>query len=395
MHGLQKMQMKTQLTLLPLLPKGRVDNVLYRAQIALRAAAISKEELRNCLEALESKKREIVFPSHFFEFEYKELCLSWLEELSIPFSVQISPGAELFDYQDKILQIKQKHHLLFRGIELVMDRAPHEGDWQILQNLEKNAVEKRFVFCPVIEISAIDAVSNLPANIHTDLYLYFPKKQTQKDSFYSSDEIYIFLAKIKERLPVYTAQVLEHLSFAETITELEESDLQKKFRNDLNSDVYIDNFPILGKSRLFRATIIRLAKNFITAPILILPYLVIWLFHDPRTLLLMPKKFLVYPALAYKKFTHIGWHLFFAIDYFLIFCRYYLISLLLKLRRILEISWMVLRMAANALIHPATFSKHHCPPLYWLLFFPVLKIYWFLTFQFKKRVLKIQYEEPT
>lgn len=434
-------------TFLPLLPKGRIDNVLYRAQIALRADTISEEELHKNLASLSGKNQAIVFPSHFFEFGSYNICLNWLKELSVPFWIQISPGAELRDYLSHIENIKQNLNSCFRGIEVVMDRAPHATDWHTFSHLKNLNIQQRFVFCPVVELNALNAISMMPKEIYEDLFLYFPQKKSNKDSFYSADEIFIFLEKIKERIPNYKAQVLTHLSLAETLNAIKESEWEKNFRSDLNSQAYLDNFPLSGKGKVFRSILIRLVKNIITAPIVLGPYLIIWLFHDPRTLLLTPKKYLVYPALAIKrinvlidlaikrltviieiitkrftvfldsiykrfqslqesfKFTFkrlctIGWHIIFSFRhigyiFWMIFCyaRTFVMKFYYGFMHLLNYLVLILRILFSAILHPAIYSKHYFPPLYWIIFFPVLKIYWIAEYQFKKRILKIPAKE--
>ncbi len=249
--------------LLPLLEKGRVDNVLYRAQVGLRENKINPDELRLLLSSLAGQ--QVIFPSHFFEYEFRAECLGFLRELSIPFVLQLSPGAELEKYRQEVEALAQTEPSLFLGVEIVMDRPYHVADQKILGSWEQRGLVWRYVFCPVIEISAVKSLEKLPANLLQRLYFTFPKKTDRWDSFYSADEATLFLTEIKGVMAGNSARVLEYKVV--TIPEV---------KSEIEAREQVVSAPSINPERSDRSF-----WRVLFFPILFIPYLVLSLLHNP------------------------------------------------------------------------------------------------------------------
>ncbi len=348
--------------LFPLLSKGRVENVLYRASEALRSNELSLELLRHNFARLDPNI-DIIFPSHFFEFEHMEELLTLLSNRN--FCVQISPGAELSDYINQIQKLSALPN--FSGIELVMDRAPHEQDWLIL----KNILVARYVYCPIIEINPITEMEKIPANILQELLFFYPEKKKSKDSFLSPDAVFVLREKLMAR-----GIRCETISYDTSLGEpIEKSEKIKSFLENPNSEFFLSQFPELGKNTKIRAVALRLAKNTLTAPLLWLPFGLIWLLNSPLAALMT----------LYWKI-----HDFFD-SLYLRLCQ-----LLALLRHAIIMSTVYSQIAAIRFFyffyslsflfaHPIWTLKQYAPWIYVALIHPFFKFYWFTSFQFQKR----------
>jgi len=196
---------------LPLLPRGRVDNVLFRAQVGLREEALPLPELLRQMDRAASLGEALVFPSHFFAYPQKEACLARLAEIRLPFFVQLSPGAELAEYGQQVADWLRMEGLK-PGIELVMDRAPHHLDWERMERWPD--LPTRFVFCPVHEFPPMKVLGALPERVLDRLYFFFPAKSAA-GSFLTADEIFLLLQKVEKEMPELKVRLVEHLPLDE------------------------------------------------------------------------------------------------------------------------------------------------------------------------------------
>lgn len=395
--------------LVPLLPKGRVDNVLYRAQMGLREHTLSPLGLRDLLDSLTSEAQEIVFPSHFFEYEHREAALQLLTERGIPFYLQLSPGAELLDYAPSLEQIVKQG--ILPKIELVMDRAPHSGDWEVLKSLQSIGCSVRYVFCPVREWDAWKAWQGFPREILPELYFYFPAKLNRRDSFLCADEIYLLLVKIREQLPAFPIRVLEHFVKSEP-TPKHESLAKTKFRHEPAAELFAKTYSQLGQNRGLRAVLLMVARNVFLKPLVGLLYRVIWLLDDPAAALSNTVEHVILRSLHTVRMTlHFIGHCGRRIAHYGRRCVHYgrrcvhygrralhymrmaihyihmgLIFLRHCFRMARLYTWLFFFKAFLFLRSPAAL-REAAPWFYWPVVHPFAKAYWFVEFQFKKRFL--------
>lgn len=359
---------------IPLLPKGRLDNILYRAQIGLREAPMPLQELEAILENEAKQNGTIVFPSHFLEYLQREDCLKLLCNLALPFYVQISPGAELRDYLLTIKLIMKDRGFLFR-LELVMDRAPYERDWEIIKDLQGAGMAIRYVYCPVREFNTLAVLRKLPGAVLENLYFYFPMKLSPMDSFFSEDEIFLFLQKVREELPSFPVRIMKYRDSAEMETPAKENCLKKAFRESPTNEAFAASFPKLGRGPLLRKPIAKLLNQKITEPLVAAPHFLIWLFDDPLAAIWNFIKNRYYFCRRVLDFCHRA-----------AIVSYYSTQAALSFLFYWIYHWaFVLYYFLRA---PASTLKERAPILYWCFFFPWLKLFWFSSFQFKKRILK-------
>lgn len=387
--------------LIPLLPKGRLDNVLYRSHAALRACAVTRAELPQII----PRQGAVVFPSHFFGYEESETCLSLLRERNLPFRVQVSPGAELLDYAEDILALHTRLPDLFLGVEIIFDRAPHRNDWRTLSSLERAGVSALFIFCPVVEINAVEAFFALPPPVRENLLFYFPKKKSRQDSFYSSDQIFLLFEKIRAQMPGFRGEIARHLQPAPKKANAAED----AFRASPTSAFFTEHHSSLGKDHWARARIFRLAENRFTASLLYLPYVLIWLVNDPLTAIRAP--FRHFASLRVACFW--VWDSFVALFFHTAKTLRYSLFLLRNLaqwtaqRLWLSLSFLIFHLGLPAYysgrhllltlagrirlllsLDPVWLVREHLPVAYWVCIYPPFKIYWFLKFQLEKRFWK-------
>lgn len=410
---------------LPLMTKERVESALFGTLISTREAPLGLTELKDRIADF-SLEPPITFPSHFFEYENKDACLEILQASSTPFFVQVSPGAELKDYASEILSIGANKKNSF-GIELVMNRSPHEQDWKALEEIEKTGINIKYIFCPVLGVDSVAAISSLPPKILSELFFYFPTKKNKRDIFLNQDAILVLISNLESALPKFKCRPIKYVSKAEQRTA-GESETQKS-------------------AGLVRSAMIRMARNALTAPLLLFPYIIMWLIHNPlsalgvlwikishiltktywiflrggNALLLFFIKasykcghvaFLIKQFVKYKiifrsinickmALSFIYYRIVYGVYYKIICGIYYGAASTIRairyqilypayfkvLLKLYYLFYHLIHLTLAILRNPVFATKEHFPFVYFIFLFPFLKTYWFIKFQVNKRIL--------
>lgn len=299
--------------LIPLLPYGRIENVLFRAKQGFASETRSLESLRE--EFLRGKEAgvPVVFPSHFFEYKHAAAVVTIAQELGLPIYFQISPGAELAEFFPKLLEFAaDRRHF---GVEVVFDHPFSAIDLKQLAQLKDRGFALRYLFCPTRSRDTLELFSGLPVEIKNGISLYFSAKSSPDDEFLSADEIHLLMRRL--HAISLTPPVARYLHAFESVRDSADSRL---YRSNPTEQQYLKSYKDLGEFRSLR-------------------------------------------ALAQKLFSRN------------------------PLRLLLYVPWVILK-SYQAIFAPVRNIRQYLPPVYWLLIYPIQKIYGVTTFQTKKRSLK-------
>ncbi len=201
-------------TLVPLLPYGRVENVLFRAQVGQAQHEIGTDEIKAHLARIKNLNAEpAVFPSHFFESERDLFALSLLKTFNLDGMIQISPGAELSTHAPFLFSFTPSG----LGLEIVFDRPIPDTDWSQITRLIEHGYRVRYLFCPTRLFDSFAILRTLSPEVQIHTLLYFAPKQSSQDEFLNTKEIFLLLSRLEEE--GVRINIATHLKDAERVSE--------------------------------------------------------------------------------------------------------------------------------------------------------------------------------
>lgn len=343
-------------------------------------------ELKNLtLEEIEfvfqkDKSSTYLFPSHFFEVNEFQNLLTILEKASISFRVQISLGKELIDYFSALLELQKRFGEKFSGLEIVIDRKLNPFHLQQLDSLQKGNIPFRFLAIPFSDRDPFALFASFPSQWKDQLFVFFPEKQIRSDSHLTNDEKALLEKKIEIQVPGLILRPHSSIQFF-----LEERRLASFLQTKNAEASFLEQDS--KKKRLFLAFL----KIRFLRPVIVIPYALLWICHDPKTALSMPLRYLRAPTiLAYKFFDLFVWlgyravEVLYLIRHIAVFGYVYVYRFLSFLHRS---SVALFYLVYPALRNPLWFLECQFPTFYKFTFFPFCKIYWFLDYQIRKRLL--------
>jgi hypothetical protein len=398
----------------PLFNKSRVESVLFLASPKFSVPE-NFSGLRQRLKIVHGKT--LVFPSHLFEFQWQQELQDYLAETGHRFWIQVSLGAELFDYQNEIQNWEKIQG--FCGVELLADRqlsATH------LMQIKKLDCKFRFVCVPRADMRPVEFLRDFPEQWTSQTTVYFAPKQASAEERLSHEEIYLLHAKLKELRKKFEIRSANHLeTYQDSIFERAEE--ERRFRQDPNSATLEGLISVDGGSSKLKLGGLSLAKKKPMLPAIVLPYGLLWILHDPLAAISSLLRLFRHPL----RLFHQGKDLFIWLGYraieFLYLFRHLFIMAHVYLWRIKSLFVVVgirsfyglINTARNLLIflhysvlyrvyyglvhwawirvilfakNPSWYLQLAFPRTYWLVTYPPKKIYWFFEYQFRKRILR-------
>ncbi len=366
---------KTKERFFPILSRFRIDSVMY--------SCLGPVDLRNyTLAELESvfsldPHSTYVFPSHFFEVNDYSALLLLLEKYSISFWVQVSLGKELSDYLSALALLKKQCGPNFLGVEFVIDRKLSPFHQEQIHSILEKEIPFRFLAIPFSDRDPYAMFSTFPTAWRNRLSVFFPEKLNRADSHLSKDEKYLLERKIE--LQIQGLPLNPHPSLIAFVEEAKLQELEKSLYSGRRT-LEQDN----SKKKLLLAFL----KIKFLRPVVVIPYALLWICHDPKTALSMPLRYLRTPTiLFYKTVDLLVWlayrlvELLYLIRHAFIYSYVYLYRLISFLHRF---SILAFYRFYPAIRNPIWFMESHFPFLFKFTLFPFCKAYWFLEYQLKK-----------
>jgi hypothetical protein len=424
--------------LIPVLDRGRVDNVLYWAGIGFASTPLTPDELEYRIARAAEHSVGAIFPSHLFEYAHWRLALDIAQRHGIRAAVQISPGAELQEFFGTLCD--ESLHL---SLELILDRPLHAADLARLEELSRLGRELRFVVCPTREFDGLKTYLSLPSEKRAEARFYFPPKRTARDRFLDADEIFILARRLSEAGAGTPLPIAEYLHQHEPASGAETAET-RAFRKNPNPISYQDGFVQLGESKAFRRLLKTLSMNRRLSWLGIALYSLVHFTIDPaeaahgvgiraywriyststaatgslrwtgghfhalvtrafgRVLALIGQVIATAIWVYWRIYAVYGrlfaaiswtyWRLYAAISW--VCGRLYAAIPWIYWHLYAAISWVYWRLFAaihrmfDVIRHPVWAIQNHAPPLYWILIFPIQKAGWFASYQFSKRILR-------
>ncbi len=397
----------------PLFNKNRVESVLFLVSPGFSVPQ-SFDGLRDRLQSV--RGNTIIFPSHLFESQYQQEIKEYLGEESIDFWVQVSLGAELFDYQEDIKKWASLSG--FCGVEVLADRRLSETHLRQIKDL---GCEYRFVCVPRADLRPVEFLRDFPKEWSGKIAVYFPTKQSSSDERLSNEEIFLLTAKLRDLRPDLTLRPAAHLeNYHESIFEQAAAD--RRFREGPSVETLEGVIADQNRS-IVKLSSLSLAKKGPMLPAIVLPYGFLWILHDPGAAISSVFRLLRHPLRMFHRvkdvFVWLGYRaveLLYLIRHIIIMGHVYLwrsksvfvVSAIkffygvvgLVRSALLFLRYGVLYRIYFGIIHwifirgilfaknPTWYLQLAFPKTYWLITYPPKKIYWFLEYQYRKRVLR-------
>lgn len=366
---------KTKERFFPILSRFRIDSVMY--------SCLGPADLRNhSMADLESvilldPHSTYLFPSHFFEVNDYPGLLALLEKYSISFWVQISLGKELSDYLPTLLLLKKQIGLKFLGVEIVIDRKLNPFQRKQIDSVLENEIPFRFLAIPFSDRDPYAMFSTFPEIWRNQLHVFFPEKQSKTDPHLTNDEKLLLERKIE--LQIQDLKLNPHPSLNSFV---EDAPLQKLMKSVPSGG------GLLEQNNPKKKLLIAFLKIKFLRPVIVIPYALLWICHDPKTALSMPLRYLRAPTiLFYKTIDLLVWlayrlfEVLYLIRHLVIYSYVYLYRLISFLHRF---SISAFYRLYPAIRNPIWFMESHFPLVFKFTLFPFCKAYWFFEYQLKK-----------
>jgi hypothetical protein len=379
----------------PIFDRNRVDSVLFQGFAHEGSAAPTLEKILFSI-SQQIKSSVLVYPSHLFEHpNYKEI-LERTHHSELKWQLQISLGAEFFDYQKNLLELrKEEYSESFLGVELAIDRNLNPVHLDQINFLEKNNIPFSFLCVPKSDLQPVSFLKDFPDRWLDRVTLFFPKNL---DTFYSNlsnDEIYLLRKKIEEQRPNFPFLMNQHM--VEFFFSKEKcAGVSAQYRADPSEESFVRLYPLLGKNPLVRKFTYGIFRNPLLSSTLILPYGFFWVLHDPLTALSMPLRLLRRPMiLIYKLFDLSVWIFYRILEIFWLLRHLCIMAYVFSWRTIsmaqrlsISLYYLIFPPIISFFKQPLWHLEKWFPTLYPLSIYPFKKIYWFAEFQIQKRLLR-------
>jgi hypothetical protein len=384
----------------PIFHRNRVDSVLFQGKPQEQSPSLDFERFAHSLSNHRSNTT-LIFPSHIFEHPSFFEILTFVQKREMKFKIQISLGAEFYDYQAIILgALPKEFSSSFLGLELAIDRSLNAKHFEQIKLIEDGAIPFQLLCVPKSDLQPVSFLKSIPEKWLEKTTVFFPKKIDRFDSNLSSEEIFLLKKKLQEQRPNFPFRINLHM-VDYYFPKMSEAIPSNQYRANPSEESFAKLYPLLGNYPNIRKLSYQIFGSSFFRPIFVVPYGFFWLLHDPVSAISMPLRFFRKPMiLFYKLFDLCVWLLYRFFEIFWLIRHIAIMFFVFSWRTLtrlqlfsISLYHLVIPALLNFLKHPLWYLKEWSPITFYLTVFPIQKIYWFAEFQIQKRLLKTREEK--